>query len=224
MVKAIIISVIIGLLGSILHFAYEWSGRKKIVALFSAVNESVWEHIKIALVPTIIFCAISPIIYGYGYFFVIFGELHFYFSPQIFVPMAATLLSIIILIPLLFYPILAIMKKHNVVVSIIEFFVAIFLSQVIFTWVLDMPGFPGPSNPFLGFCGGDATGVISSVAPCYTQSTIIASIIIIILVVVSVPLFTLFPPKFFLFRDSRNGKYGLAATESHNHNRKRRRH
>lgn len=33
--------------GSLLHFTYEWSGNSKIVALFSPVNESVWEHLKL---------------------------------------------------------------------------------------------------------------------------------------------------------------------------------
>lgn len=36
------------LLGSLLHFTYDWSKHNKYVAVFSAVNESYWEHIKIA--------------------------------------------------------------------------------------------------------------------------------------------------------------------------------
>lgn len=35
------------ILGSLLHFTYDLSGGAKIVALFSAVNESVWEHLKL---------------------------------------------------------------------------------------------------------------------------------------------------------------------------------
>lgn len=34
--------------GSLLHFTFEWSGDSKIVALFSPVNESVWEHLKMS--------------------------------------------------------------------------------------------------------------------------------------------------------------------------------
>ena len=34
--------------GSVLHFAYDWSGHHRVVAVFAAVNESYWEHIKIA--------------------------------------------------------------------------------------------------------------------------------------------------------------------------------
>lgn len=40
-------AVIIFLLASLLHFAYDLSGQSILVALFAAVNESIWEHIKI---------------------------------------------------------------------------------------------------------------------------------------------------------------------------------
>lgn len=35
-------------LGSMLHFTFELSGRNPLVSVFSAVNESVWENLKLA--------------------------------------------------------------------------------------------------------------------------------------------------------------------------------
>jgi hypothetical protein len=35
------------IVGSLLHFTYEWSGKVPIVGYFSPVNESVWEHLKL---------------------------------------------------------------------------------------------------------------------------------------------------------------------------------
>ena len=35
-------------IGTLLHFTFAWSGDSKIVALFSPVNESVWEHLKMS--------------------------------------------------------------------------------------------------------------------------------------------------------------------------------
>jgi hypothetical protein len=35
-------TVFIVILGSILHFTFEWSGGNPVVGAFSAVNESVW--------------------------------------------------------------------------------------------------------------------------------------------------------------------------------------
>jgi hypothetical protein len=42
------------LLGSTLHFVYEWSKHNRKIALIAAVNESYWEHIKIAFWPAFI--------------------------------------------------------------------------------------------------------------------------------------------------------------------------
>lgn len=39
------------IVGSLLHFAYDWSGHHRLVAVVGAVNESYWEHIKIAVWP-----------------------------------------------------------------------------------------------------------------------------------------------------------------------------
>lgn len=47
-----IIGIITVLLtGTLAHFAYEWSGNNHIVGLFTPVNESVWEHMKLLFFP-----------------------------------------------------------------------------------------------------------------------------------------------------------------------------
>jgi hypothetical protein len=46
-------------LGSAFHFTYEFSGRFAIVGAFSAVNESVWEHLKLAFWPSLIWLLIE---------------------------------------------------------------------------------------------------------------------------------------------------------------------
>lgn len=50
--------------GSLLHFVFEWSGRSNIVALFGAVNESTWEHLKLAFWPTFVFSLIEWLVWG----------------------------------------------------------------------------------------------------------------------------------------------------------------
>ncbi len=37
--------------GSLLHFTYGWSGRSPVVAAVAPVNESVWEHLKLVVIP-----------------------------------------------------------------------------------------------------------------------------------------------------------------------------
>ena len=51
-------------LGILSHFFYEWSGHNPIVALFSPVSESVWEHIKLLFFPVLFYSlclSLSPV-------------------------------------------------------------------------------------------------------------------------------------------------------------------
>ena len=41
-------------IGSFMHFIYQLSGKKIIVALFSPINESIWEHSKLSVFPILI--------------------------------------------------------------------------------------------------------------------------------------------------------------------------
>lgn len=49
----------ISVLGVLLHFTYEWSGDNPIVALFSAVNESTWDHLKLLFFPMLLLTIIE---------------------------------------------------------------------------------------------------------------------------------------------------------------------
>lgn len=48
---AFIGSVIVVTVGSLLHFAYEWSNKSPAIAWLAATNESVWEHQKLLVWP-----------------------------------------------------------------------------------------------------------------------------------------------------------------------------
>lgn len=48
-----------GIAGVLLHFLFDWSGGSIIVASFSAVNESIWEHMKLLFFPMFIFALIE---------------------------------------------------------------------------------------------------------------------------------------------------------------------
>ena len=64
LIKAQLIVILFSLiLGTLLHFTYEWSGENAFVGSFSAVNESVWEHLKLVFFPMLIAAIIE-------YFFV----------------------------------------------------------------------------------------------------------------------------------------------------------
>jgi hypothetical protein len=47
------------LLGSVLHFVFAWSGRSPWVGLLGAVNESIWEHLKLGFWALILYSAVE---------------------------------------------------------------------------------------------------------------------------------------------------------------------
>ena len=110
--------IVISTIGTLSHFLYDISNHNKIVGLFSAVNESTWEHIKIALTPTLLWGLLDGYIYGT--------------NPNYFFAKFASLLIIIILMPALYYGHKAIIKKEIFVLDIISFYIVIIASQLIF--------------------------------------------------------------------------------------------
>ena len=55
LIKVELIVILFSLiLGTLLHFTYEWSGENLFIGSFSAVNESVWEHLKLVFYPMLI--------------------------------------------------------------------------------------------------------------------------------------------------------------------------
>lgn len=48
-----------GVLGTLLHFLFDWTNENIIISLFSAVNESIWEHIKLLYFPLLAFAIIE---------------------------------------------------------------------------------------------------------------------------------------------------------------------
>lgn len=110
--------IVICILGTLLHFAYEFSGGNLFVAMFSAVNESVWEHIKIAVVPIYIVSIAKMWIQEER-------------KNNLWMALFFKALATIILIPLLFYGYQAIFKIESVVIDIIIFYVSIIIAEIV---------------------------------------------------------------------------------------------
>lgn len=56
-----------GISGTLLHFIYDWTNECIIVAPFSAVNESTWEHMKLLFFPMLVFAVIQYKVMGRAY-------------------------------------------------------------------------------------------------------------------------------------------------------------
>ena len=55
--KNLLAFIVIGALGSLFHFVYDWTGENKIIGFFVPVNESIWEHLKLIFYPALIYFA-----------------------------------------------------------------------------------------------------------------------------------------------------------------------
>ncbi|MDD5980192.1 MAG: DUF6512 family protein [bacterium] len=169
--------IFISIVGTLLHFTYELSNHNKYVALFSAVNESTWEHIKIALTPYFVWSLVDLYLYG---------NLNNYFFAKL-----VGVLSIVIIIPIIFYTYQIFTKKPILFIDIITFYVAIFLGQYFSYLSLNMNDVPH----FINYL-----------------SIILLTIIFGIYITA-----TIMPIKNFLFKDPLTNKYGIKGHAHHEH-------
>lgn len=117
--------VFTSVVGTLLHFAYEWSGESVFLAPFSAVNESIWEHMKLLFFPLVIFALWQ------GHFFE--KEYPSYWCVKLF----GTLLGIG-LIPVLYYTYTGIFGVSVDSVNITIFFVVAAIVYLLETrWLRD---------------------------------------------------------------------------------------
>lgn len=163
--------IFISVLGIISHFLYEWSNHNKYFAIFFAVNESTWEHIKIAVGPSLLWILIE-IIFNYS-------------NPNFLFAKVISLLTIILLIPLLHYLYLLILKKHNFIFSIFNFLFSIGLGQYLSYLILKY---------------GNTSNITNYL-----------SLLIIVIIAICYLTLTCTPLRNILFKDPITNKYGINA-------------
>jgi hypothetical protein len=121
--KKVLIYEIVGIvfiifLGSALHFTFELSGKLHIVGAFSAVNESVWEHMKLAFFPSSIWLLIE--------YLPLKKHANNFFTAK----MLGTYLMTAI-IPIVFYSYTAFSGESIFAVDISTFVVAVIIGQLL---------------------------------------------------------------------------------------------
>ena len=129
-----VFSVLTGFVG---HFLYKFSNYNKIVALFFAVNESTWEHIKIGLTPLFLSTFIDAFFNGYLH--------NFWFNKFV------SILCFVIILPLLFYTYKFVLKRHFLIIDIFIFVFSLIIS-VLLNYYLDY-NYVGFNLNFIGVFG-----------------------------------------------------------------------
>lgn len=102
--------------GTLLHFLYEWTGGSVLVAPFSGVNESTWEHMKLLFFPMLIFAVIE------GLFF---REWQGFWWMKLY-----GILFGLMLIPVLFYTYNGVIGKSPDWINISIFFISAALAYI----------------------------------------------------------------------------------------------
>ena len=99
--------------GTILHFLYDWTGGSILVAPFSGVNESTWEHMKLLFWPLLLFALVQrPFFKGQNNYWC--------------VKLAQILLGLV-LIPVLFYTYNGVFGKSPDWINIAIFYISALL-------------------------------------------------------------------------------------------------
>lgn len=109
--------IFIVVLGTLAHFIYEWTNYNSIVGIFVATNESTWEHIKLAIFPSLILMIMQ-----------------YYFlrkNNNFFLGTFLSILTMIIFIPLFFYG-YQLITKDSLFLDILDFILSVIVGQLIF--------------------------------------------------------------------------------------------
>jgi hypothetical protein len=109
--------IFIVIFGASLHFLFEWTGYWRPAALIAGVNESTWEHFKIAFWPSFLWAAIE-----------FFGmRLK---APNFFIAKAAGFLLMPVVTGVLFYGYTAVTGEHFLIADIIIFIISVTAGQL----------------------------------------------------------------------------------------------
>lgn len=116
------------ILGTLLHFTYEWSGNNQIVGTFSAINESTWEHLKLLFFPMLIFAIFEGIN--------IYKETNNYIEAK-----TIAIIFGMLFITVFFFTYTGIIGTNFAVLDIGSFFVGVIFSEIIAYKIMQMKSF-----------------------------------------------------------------------------------
>ena len=109
--------------GTVLHFLYNWTGKSILIAPFSAVNESIWEHMKLLYFPMLIFAFFQSRFFKSQY--------KNFWCAKLF-----GFLTGLILIPVLYYSYTGILGISADWFNILIFFIAAAMAYIVETNIL----------------------------------------------------------------------------------------
>lgn len=126
--------------GTLSHFLYDWSGQNPVVGLFTPVNESIWEHMKLLFFPMLLYSLIVILKYRRQY-------------PHIAAVLFFGILTGTILIPVFYYAYTSVLGTNYLALDIGVFILSIVISFWL-TYKLTLSHKLEGSTPVLGLAVG----------------------------------------------------------------------
>jgi len=110
------------IVGSLMHFVYEWSGNLTVVGIFAPINESVWEHLKMTFWPMLFWWVI-------GYY--ILSKRNNISALQWFVSCAAAEVLCPLVIVCFYYTYTGALGIESIILDIFSLFLGIAVAQLL---------------------------------------------------------------------------------------------
>ena len=107
------------LAGTLAHFVYDWSGNHAVIGLFTPVNESIWEHMKLLFFPMLLYAFFAAHHLKEDY-------------PCIVSSLCLGILTGTLLIPVLFYAYTGILGRDYFILDIGTFIVSTLTAFLLF--------------------------------------------------------------------------------------------
>lgn len=101
--------------GSLAHFLYDWSGQNGIMGLFTPINESIWEHMKLLFFPMVLYSFVMVFKFRKNF-------------PCITSSLCFGIITGTLLIPVFFYAYTAILGKDSFILDISTFILSILIA------------------------------------------------------------------------------------------------
>lgn len=110
--------ILVFIVGTLLHFTFDWSNENVFIGSFSAVNESTWEHLKLLFFPMLITTII-------GYFYL--GKS----TPSFLCARVYAIVSSILFTVVFFYTYTGILGTNIAILNIASFYIATLIGEYI---------------------------------------------------------------------------------------------
>lgn len=108
------------IIGSLMHFTYEWSGNLTIIGIFAPTNESIWEHLKMTFWPMLI--------WWFAWYFT-YGRNNSIPAVQWFVSCTAALLVCPLIIVSFYYTYTGALGIESLILDIFSLFLGVAVGQ-----------------------------------------------------------------------------------------------